>query len=580
MKKFIIPIIILITVSLLVFFFKLYDFKRIKNMFFNESKNKSLTPSEMLLSAKRSIQEKMKTFIPPKDAITIHLKNKSVISGTLIEESEDALRINWQGGEVEFKKYEIESIDYGKYTEGKKGNLFEEKRDSDWTYKNDPVLKLYNGSIIDDSIRSVSSDIVLVENKLEGGGSIEQEIKRADIEAIIFKPIKNKRSDDLKESLELQFPKMSFYEEGPITIITDSDRLWVQQFKKALREHYTAFYLDYYDLLKKRSCSTQNFIVVFDYWPDFVNFAIADGVPGWAVAGYFTPHSGVLYSFNALGDKFSEFLYESIVGDVSKQIDTTANTIKSGIDKRYEIFVEGQADEVKKKFQHYHSVLKGIYRDETFDTLRHEFTHQLFYNWGVQNVAMSKVAAEDREKIKKKKEFMEAKDIESKRKALMDLANLRRKDDDIKFDASSSWFVEGLATYSETEPIGEISKRWLFTYQDGARKNSLMPIEFLTLFKMGSFPGISNEAMYSAYGQSWAFVYFLMNNHKKEFLEYLDKIAFGKYSDNENLNLLLQCLNTDLKDLEKEFTEYMSTFEPLEDPYLEQFDTAQRIFSN
>lgn len=577
MKKII--VIILILIGACVFYFRLYDLDRVRG--FLSSKGINIQkPSEMISDLNKSIKEKVSVAAPPKDAVTVYLKNKSYISGILVKETENEVIIKWNEGDVEFKKDEIEKIDYGKIKEAKKGNLFEEKKDSTWDYNNDIAVKLKTGIVIDSVISSASKDMVLIKNELDGGGAIEQEIKRENIEALLFKPIENKASLGLKENLQLQFPKMSFYDEGFFTIVTDSNYSWVEQYKKVLREHCTEFYLDYFDLLKNSACKVQNFVVIFDYWPDFVNYAISDGVPGWAVAGYFSPRTGVLYSFNALGDRFSEFMYEAVVGNVSNKIDERAKQIEGKIDRRYEIFVEGQADEVKKKFQHYHSILRGLYRDETFSTIRHEATHQLFYNWGVQNVAISKIKAEDKDKIKKKKEFIETNDISKKRKALMELANLRRSEDDIKFDASSSWFVEGMATYSETEPIGELNKRWLYSYQDAYRKKSLMPIEYLTVFKMGSFPGISSNAMYDAYAESWALTYFLMNKHREQFMEYLDKIRIGKYSDNENLALFLECMKLDLRTLEKEFTDYMSGFEALEDPDLEMFDTVERIFSN
>ena len=80
-------------------------------------------------------------------------------------------------------------------------------------------------------------------------------------------------------------------------------------------------HVEFFDLLKDRRPHMQSYAVIFDSFYDFVEYAITDGVPGWMVAGYFSPEAKVLYLFNVLGDEMSEILFEALVGESGRQID-------------------------------------------------------------------------------------------------------------------------------------------------------------------------------------------------------------------------------------------------------------------
>ena len=371
---------------------------------------------------------------------------------------------------------------------------------------------------------------------------------------------------------------MKWMREGAFILVTDSYATWVNEYRKTIRDLRTDFYLKFFPLLKGRSPGVSHYIVVFDEWGKFIEYAATDGVPGWAVAGYFSPDSEVLFLFNMLGDQFSKLIEEAIVGQTGRVMNGAVEAVKGQVDKRYHVFIEGQADDMMKKFSTAHSIIRGQFREQTVNTLRHEMAHELFHNYGLQSIVVSKLEGSHKEEADRKRAFLEETDIHKKRELLLELAQMRGSTKPIQVEAANSWFVEGLAAYMEAAPVGSVNKRWLYLFQEAKRKNALFPIEHLTVYKMGSFPGIAFESMQYAYAESWAFVYFLMNRYPAQFANYLERLSREKPKENEDIQWLLQALGKDLRAVEGEFLEYMKAFPELEDPYFEQFDTMRSIF--
>ena len=516
--------------------------------------------------------------VPAAKAATLYLKNGGVLSGELLQETDQGVTLFWQGGEVAFKKQEIEKIQKGEYHAEKEGLVFPEASPERWSYENAVVIHLKDQRILDEEISNVQTNTITLRRKLEEGGMIEQEIDRSQIEYLSFKPVVNEKSRKIEETLRTQFPKMKWVREGAFTLVTDSYTTWVNEYRKAIRDLGTDFYFTFFPLVRGREPKVGHYVVIFDEWKDFIEYAATDGVPGWAVAGYFSPKSEVLFLFNTLGDSFSSLIDEAIMGRAGRVMDQAVDAVKGQVDKRYHVFVEGQAHDVMKKFATYQSVLRGYYRQQTIEALRHEMTHELFHNFGLQSVVVSKLGDPDVKEAEKKRTFLDEKDVQKKRGLLLELAQLKRSGQPIQVEASNSWFVEGLATYMQSSPVGAENKRWLYNFQEARRKNILFPLEHLTVYKMGSFPGISYEAMQYAYAQSWALVYFLMHRYPEPFMKYLERISREKPKESEDIFWLLSALGKELRVVEGEFLDYMNQFPETEDPFLEEFDTMRRIF--
>lgn len=493
--------------------------------------------------------------------------------------------ILWEGGQVRFRRDEVENVSRGEIIPGNiKLEFAEDEKTAEgvWNYQNDIVIKLTNREILDAKVVSVAPDRVTIRHSLESGGSIEQEIERSKIDSLVFKPILNAETEAAKAKLQKLFPQMKFYDEGNFTLFTDSYLTWVKEYKGILRHLNTEFYFRFFGLVKERHPARQSFVVVFDDWVKFVEYAVADGVPGWAVLGYFKPDDKVLYMFNTLGDRFSDFISEAIVGQVEEVINQAVGEVSRGVDQRYEVFIEGQGNTIKDKFRRAHSEIAGEFRNMTNSTLRHEFTHALFHNWGLQNISISKTKGDDRKHLtEEKKKFLETKDIAKKRQILRQLLSLRAREEELPLEAANSWFVEGLASYCETDPCGEENDNWLFVFQEMMKKGRVYPLEQLTVYRIGSFPGVYAEAMLDAYAQSWAFVTFLMHRYPEEFMNYQMKMAKETPKGNEDFQWLLEALGKqDARTLQEEFIAYMKEYQELEDPFLEQIDKMTEIFTS
>lgn len=530
-------------------------------------------------SAKPASKEEAPPVSNPENMVTLYLKNGSAISGELAGETPTQYLVSWQGGLVSFMKSEVEKIDRKTVLPGMIQLNFQEP-EKEWPYQNPVVIKLTNGEILDAAIKTATRSQVVTKQALEGGGFIEQDIDRKKVESLLFKPVENPESKKIEENLKKQFSKMKFYREGNVTLVTDSYKTWVDQYKKIIRQAYTDIYLDFFQLFKGKEQKVQNFVVVFDDRVDFIEYAFTDGVPGWMVLGYFAPDDEVLYLFNALGDSFSDYIKEAIVGQTGKAIDQVADQIKQQVDNRYGVFVDGQAQDVKDKFGSAYNLIRGQFRNMTESTLRHELTHEVFHNWGLQSIIISKIEKGNEQLLKKKKEYIETKDYKAKRKLLQEMLALRGDERDIEMNAANSWFAEGSATFCETPQAGDQNNRWLYIFQEMVRKGSVYPIAQLTVYKMGSFPGVYPLAMLDAYAQSWAFMHFLMNRYPDPLMVYLERMSKETPQEHEDLKWLEEAIGKNEKMLESEFLEYMKQFEPLEDPDIEMYNLFRQVFES
>jgi hypothetical protein len=502
-------------------------------------------------------------------AVTLHLKYNSTMEGILLNETEKEYTVDWKGQEYVINKEDVSKIDRNDGS-------------TNWEHRNSLVVKLKKGPILDMAISDIKAGKAALADTLSGGSS-SMEISTDDIEYLLFEPVKNDESRKAEETLKKKFSKMQVHTEGNITIITDANLSWVKEYKNTLRTVYTQLYIRFFRLFKGKRPARQNFIVMFDNYIDFVLHAVEDGVPGWAVMGYFNTDDNVMYLYNVLGDNFSKQIYELIIGGNERAIDYAVDSIKGqiGQDRSAEIVIDGQAKDIKDKFWTLYNRVIGEFREMTLSVLRHEFTHGLFSNWGLQNIRVSKSDKKD-VLSQKEKEALGSDKKEKKKDWLENLLVMNKEKGAELYDmkASNSWIVEGLATYSETFPIGKQNNLWLFIFQDMIEKSEVYPLEVLTFYKVGSFPGMCMPAMLKAYAQSWAFMSFLMEKYPEQVLEYMDKSSQGgAKTEQEELDLLLKCLNKDSKSINEELiASVQGKYEKLNDPSVETLLFVEELF--
>ncbi len=515
--------------------------------------------------------------------VILYLKNGNAISGELIFEDDNRYQIKWQGSILDFYKDEIEKVKRHETIDTEDGVIFVPKEDNvKWEYKNDVVVKLYNGEVVDAEIYGVDDNSVHVRKYLDEGGNIELDIKRDDIDYLLFKPVKNKETEEIETSLMNLFPGMTRYKNSNITVYTDSYIVWARKYRKVLNKTQTEIYLKFFELFKTRKQSVQNFVVIFDDYEKWIEFTASDGIPGWMVWGYFSPDRKTLFLFNQLGDKVENFI-RSVMKDLfENRIDASVEALKSRVDKSYHLSIEGQARGIKGKFEEYFQWHMDRLKHLTFSTLMHEFTHETFSNWGIQMIVLSKFSKASFGDIEKKRKLFETDNPEEKKRILNELITGNVTSAISEIEAANSWLSEGLATYCETYPeIGRDNKERIYEFQQMLKEDSFLPLEQLSAYKIGSFRGVYPKAMLYAYAESWAFVKFFMEKYPNKFIKYLNE--YSKLKDvtyEEDVELLEKLIGKGRRELESELMEFMGQYEEVDDPVVTLLERRKQLYDS
>ncbi len=487
---------------------------------------------------------------------TIYLTNGGSMNGQLVEDTAEHVTLRADYGDVGFRREEIARLVKGGTVPEQDISLPWQGKPQ-WSYQHDIVVRLMKGTIVDGKITMVTPQEVMVTQEVPGGGRIEQTLRRTEIDQLLFRPRPTPRAEQIEARLRQLFPKMQWYEEGMFTIVTDAPGPTVKQYRQTIRELATDWYLTFFSLAQGRTPTVQQYVVVFDDWADYIEYAATDGVPGWLAVGYFDPQQEVLYCFNMLGDRFSELLEEAYLGDARTWRDRLSQQVK---ESREAVFIEGQLSELLQKFETAHSTIRQIYGQLSVDVLRHELTHAMFHNWQLQTVVLSKLPAADPDEIKKKQQFLKTEDAHQKRQLLEEILNRQKQQELPQLQADNSWFSEGLAGYMEPSTVGGLNVERVAEVKEARRAGRLLPFEFLNTFRMGSFPGITTQSQLYAYAQSWALCHFLMQRYPDRFLVFQDHLARERpKNQDEELRWFVDAMGTDQRALEAEFFQYVDS---------------------
>lgn len=510
----------------------------------------------------------------------VRLKNGNAISGTLVFENDKKVVINWEGGDITLARAEISSIERGGRIKEDGGLLIQEAGGAAWPHANSPVLQLTNGQVIDGEIGAVTPEIVSMKKDLGDGDVAYLDFPRPKIESLEFRPVRTDEDAKIEDDLRARFPKMRIHRQGLVVLFTDSEGSALTELKSVLREQMTALYLEFFELVKGRQPAHPHFVVVFDDPYEYFQHALADGVPAWLCPGYFTPAGRTLYLVNYSGNQFTSLVYEVVQG-VRKGVGQQGDAVKSAVDSYYHGIVDGAVRDASVKVENAVGFMSAVFTEQTVSTLRHEVTHEFFHDWGLQTILVSEMK-ENKEISKKKKDMLEAKTIEKKKELLGEILGLRKRESAAKLDtrAANSWYVEGIAEYAATSAVGRPNVERQYLVKQALKKNELWPIEQLTVYKMGSFPGIAVDAAFSAYAQSWSLVDFLMKKHRKGFIAYLERMAKETPQGNQDFTWLIEAVGTDLRELEKEWHAHIAAYDEVEDPEIEQFIRIREILGS
>jgi hypothetical protein len=527
----------------------------------------------------REVAEKASLAPMDENQAVIYLKNGSALSCVIVAEDAQKVVANWEGGEVTFGRGEIARIERHRRISENRGIFIpdDSTKIPEWPFRSNPVIRLTNRQAVDGRAKAVKGDIVLVDEDLGGGASITHEIPRGRIEAFEYKPVRNDAAGRVEERLRTLFPKMRVHRDGLIVLFTDTQGSSLKALKQTLQDQVKTLAVEYPELLAGREPAAPLFVVVFDDLLDYTQYAISDGVPPWMCPGYFSPTEKVLFMMNYFGDQFTALLQELVLY-VRKSVNRDAEALQRMAGQRYEDQIEGLAQDVKNKVENMAAYLRSIFLDQTLVTLRHEITHAFFNAYGLQTVVVSRMKDPDPKLVKKKRELLETQDIEKKKELIVQILGMRRGEEkDVEIEVSNSWFVEGLAEYASTSAVGSANAHRLHNLKEKRRQNALLPIEQLTVYRMGSFSGVADEAVLAAYAQSWSFVDFLMRRHRTGFIRYLDRMARERAEGQEDIRWLLEVVGKGLRELEEEWLAYVDSLPDVPDPQIEQWFRVREI---
>lgn len=505
------------------------------------------------------------------NAVTVHLHNGGALTGELVSETPTQVTLRWEGGEVGFSPSEIARLErLGQVTGAAEVVLpwQNEHEKARWPHESAQVVKLTRGTIVDAPITAVTGDTVVMTQRLPSGGAIEHTVKRDEVEAVLFRPMDNERSTAIAETLRTLFPDMQWYEEGFVTIITDSVGTPVKQYRQTIRDLVRDWYLMFYPLAKARPPQVQMYVVIFDDWARYIEYAITDGVPGWIAVGYFHPEDQVLYGFNMLGERFSDLLYEGYLGYTREARDQIVAQFK---DTQHQETVEGQTSQFLQTLEAGHARARVLFRELTVGVLRHEATHSLFHNWRLQGVMLSQLPEDQAGTVEKKYKFLQSGDQKEKQALLNELLSGKKDAALPEMRAANSWYTEGLAGFMEPEPVGGLNLERLPDAQEAARASRLLPLEFLDAFRIGSFRGMKGDSAAYAYAQSWAFCHFLMHRHPEAFMVYLQRLADAPPREADHaLAWLVEATGMEQRALEQQFRDHLAALPPQDPLWLRQ----------
>jgi hypothetical protein len=278
-----------------------------------------------------------------------------------------------------------------------------------------------------------------------------------------------------------------------------------------------------------------------------------------------------------IGERMEEYIHSIMTDGVGAALSNRVEDVTKVAGERYRTFIEAQAQGVKNKLWRYFELHMGRLRRVTFQNLQHEFGHEMFSNWGLVGVVVSEMREEDRKAMETKKEFLATEDVEAKKRLIHDLMAMHTDEAMPDIRAANSWLAEGLATYCESTPIGGEPTDYLYECQRMIRENTSLPLEQLTVYKIGSFRGVYHEAMMGAYAQSWGFVRFFMERYHKEFLSYMERVARQEPIGTEDIVWLLEEMGKDARTLEREWEEFIQQFPALEDPLMKELDEIESM---
>ena len=451
--------------------------------------------------------------VAPQIVDRIILTNGGSIEGKIVSETPEMIRIEWEGSVVGFQRNEIQSVERGTAQTAEGGLQVptfqsEEEKKEAWPAGADHRILLKNGEWINGTIVDKKDNAFVVKQKFEEGGSIEIEINLDRVEKIqLWKPSEADHQTRLSEFLQ-RYPHMKLLQKGYYTILSsETDPADLKFYLKTLEQFYSDFLVHFFGLFELDRTLDPLDVLIFGTQQEFKKILAEVGYHARSnPIGFYHFHAKKLVFYNVRSDTE----VQSALKEIHEYQSDIAQLKETGEAEQY----GGQVEQASESASREELRLLGKVTAQNVKVIRHEGGHQLFHLTGVTPIEVY----------------------------------------------AGGWLIEGLAVYCETDPIGTPHEERLMQLRFELERSELMPLEYLLHFKRGTELH-QLDPLYAnlAYAESWAFVYFLMQNYRDPFFHFLKEMRVQNetFDSQGELVLLEKHLGKDLKTIEQEFSPFV-----------------------
>jgi hypothetical protein len=303
---------------------------------------------------------------------------------------------------------------------------------------------------------------------------------------------------------QMELPEMQLYKRYPYTILTDESYSHVEQAVRLLQRLYQDVQHHFEPLIKQTPEMSNLQLLFFSDETAYLAFQ-QEYAPDMAGAlGFYCPQLNRLIVFNEKQSMQMRELYRRL----DQHVDAAKEQHPR---KEFHVHADAWRDRLQRSMEY-------DAEKRTFTTLRHEGAHQLFHAFNIHS--------------------------------------------DIRLE--NEWLVEGLATYCETDRIGQKEHYRIKLLQNALRHNDLMPLRDLMDFRHArGFLALGDARRIDlVYSQSWALVAMLLNSPwRNGFFDYInfagDPAHISELTSRSRLDLLCRFTGTTPRMLEQQLKQYI-----------------------